>query len=158
MTLKVNLCPFKENACFPCTIILKLNHLQKKILILEAVRERGESSELPKYRITLDISTQLRRKWGAFWPLREQLHKLDIKGVACDSKPMHFLSNSVNISSRSASFPFCVCAEKKSGTQPWLCKGETNRVTRAEPPTQDVKYRPFSHVSTKQLSIVCHNS
>ncbi len=83
-----------------------------------------------------------------------------IKGVIYDSDPIHFLSNSENISSRSTSFPFCVCAEKKAGVhiQPWLCKRETDRVARVESPTQDVKYRRFSHVSTKHFSITCHNS
>uniref|UniRef100_A0A8D0ANI7 TBC1 domain family member 24 n=1 Tax=Sander lucioperca TaxID=283035 RepID=A0A8D0ANI7_SANLU len=39
-----------------------------------------------------------------------------------DVKPIQFLSNAVNISSRSPSFLFSVCAENKSGvnTQPWL--------------------------------------
>ncbi len=38
-----------------------------------------------------------------------------IKGVVCDSNPKHFLSNSANISSRSASCLLCACAEKESG-------------------------------------------
>ncbi len=37
---------------------------------------------------------------------------LTLKGVVCKSNPIHFLSNSANISSRSAGCPFCVCAEK----------------------------------------------
>ncbi len=59
-----------------------------------------------------------------------------IKSVVCNSNPIHFfLSNSENISSRSACCPFCVCAENKFGvhTQPWLCKWETNRVCQTEP-------------------------
>ncbi len=68
----------------------------------------------------------------------------------CVPAPAHAVrytfSNSVNIPSRFASFPFCVSAEKKSGvhTQPWLRKWETNRAARTEPPTrshsQVVKY------------------
>ncbi len=50
---------------------------------------------------------------------------------------------------------FCsVCVLKKwSGvhTQPWLCKLETDRAAQVEPPTQDVKYRHFSHVSTEHF-------
>ena len=43
-----------------------------------------------------------------------------LKGRVSDPNPIHFLSNSFNVSSRSASGPFCVCAENKSGdyTQP----------------------------------------
>ncbi len=37
----------------------------------------------------------------------------DMKGAVYDSNPKQFLSNAENISSRSASFPFCVRAEKK---------------------------------------------
>ncbi len=46
------------------------------------------------------------------------------------------MSNSANISSQSASFPFCVCAEKKVSvhTQPWLCKWESNRVALSHQP------------------------
>ncbi len=37
-----------------------------------------------------------------------------VKGVVCSTHPIHFLSNSANVSSRSASCPFCACAEKKN--------------------------------------------
>ncbi len=80
-------------------------------------------------------------------------HSITLK--VYDSNPIHFLSNSDTISSLSASFLFCVCTEKKSSVhkQPWLCKWETNRVARVEPPTQDVKYAlAVLHTS------VCHNS
>ncbi len=83
------------------------------------------------------------------WPLTTNL-----KSVVYDSILKHFLSNSENISSRSTSFPFCVCAVKKQSgvhAKPWLCKKETNRVSRVEPPTQDVKHRRFSCVSTKHF-------
>ncbi len=35
-----------------------------------------------------------------------------LKGVVCNSNPIHFWSNSANISSRSTRCAFCVCAEK----------------------------------------------
>ncbi len=44
---------------------------------------------------------------------KRQLLTHILKGVVYNSNPIHFLSSSENISSRSASFPFCVCAEKK---------------------------------------------
>lgn len=37
--------PLKENVRFPCTIIFKMHHLQKKILTLKAVREQEKSGE-----------------------------------------------------------------------------------------------------------------
>ncbi len=54
--------------------------------------------------------------------------QLVFKGVVCNSNPIHFLSNSVNMSTWSTSFPFCVCTEKQAAvhTQSWLCKRETN--------------------------------
>lgn len=36
-----------------------------------------------------------------------------LKGIVSDSIPIHFFSNSVNISPQSYSCPFCVCAEKE---------------------------------------------
>ncbi len=79
---------------------------------------------------------------------RLKMHRHDthnvFKCVVYDSNPKQFLSDSVNISSRSASFLFC--------------KRETSRVSRVEPPAQDVKYRRFNRVSTKHLGIICHNS
>ncbi len=36
-----------------------------------------------------------------------------VKGVVYDSNPIHFCSNSANISSQTASFLLCVCAEEK---------------------------------------------
>ncbi len=72
-----------------------------------------------------------------------------LKGAVCNSDPIHFLSNSANISSWPACFPFCVCAEKKSGvhTRPWLCKQETNSMAQTGLPTrshsQVVKCRRF---------------
>ncbi len=63
------------------------------------------------------------------WPI-----KTDIFGVVYNSYPIHFSSNSVNISSWSASCPFCVCTEKSAvHTQPWLCKRETNRAAWTKP-------------------------
>ncbi len=55
-------------------------------------------------------------------PFHTNVLLLYLKVVVSDSNPKHFLSNSVNISWRSASCPFCVCAEKQSGvhTQPVL--------------------------------------
>ena len=54
--------PFNENVCFPRTITFKLHHLQKKILILRAARERRQSNpnDTTNYRIIAAISTQLR--------------------------------------------------------------------------------------------------
>lgn len=52
-----------------------------------------------------------------------------------DCNPIHYLSNSANVSSRSANALFCVCAlKKKSGVcaQPWLCNCETNKVAETE--------------------------
>ncbi len=74
-------------------------------------------------------------EWEHFWKVKHLATLHFFKSVVCYSIPFHFLSNSVNISSPSASCPFCVCTEKKSGvhTQPWLCKWETNRVARTEP-------------------------
>lgn len=39
------------------------------------------------------------------------IHKL-IKGIISDSNPIHFLSDSANISSQSSSCPFSLCTEK----------------------------------------------
>ncbi len=69
-----------------------------------------------------------KRLWdGKTFGIHVSLAKL-LKGVVCNSNSIHFLSNSANISSRSASGPFCVCSEKKSNvhTQPWFCKWETD--------------------------------
>ncbi len=75
-----------------------------------------------------------------------------LKRVVYNCNPIHFLSNSENTSSQSTLCSVCVL-KKKSGvhTQPWLCKQETNRVAWVEPPTQDVKYQHFSHISTKHF-------
>ncbi len=70
--------------------------------------------------------------------------KKKIKGVVYQ---INFLSNSENIP-RHGPLTFCsVCTLKKqSGVhiQPWLCKRQTNRVARVEPPSQVIKYRHFS--------------
>ncbi len=79
------------------------------------------------------------------------------KGVVYDCNPIHFLSDSENISSRSARFPFCVHAERK------VCCSYTAALAlqtgnKPESPTQVVKCRRFSCVSTEHFSIICHNS
>ncbi len=99
------------------------------------------------------------RTVGSLWYLCHH-HSVILKGVVYDSKPIHFLLNSENISSRFACFLFGVRWTKSLVfiQQPWLCKRETNTVSQVEPPTQVVNYQRFSRVSTKHFGIVRHNS
>ena len=68
--------PLKDNAKRPRAIIFKLHHFQKKQLIWKQTRETPEGCDL---KIVQDTSVQLRMKKAEYWPLREQLHLLDIK-------------------------------------------------------------------------------
>ncbi len=69
------------------------------------------------YTCTQDFSYYCRSMWER---ILGELSSLTVnhyvKGAVCSSNPIHFLSNSANVSSQSASCPFCVCAEKKSSS------------------------------------------
>ncbi len=54
------------------------------------------------------VSVQTNKNNICKWQLLLPVSNTDLKGVVCESNPEHFLSNSKNISSRAASFPFCV--------------------------------------------------
>ena len=68
--------PLRDNAQYPRAIIFKLHQYQKKLHILKVAKGRLNGSSL---RVVTDISAQLRSKRAAFWPVREQLHRLNIK-------------------------------------------------------------------------------
>ena len=62
----------------PRPIIFSVSNFQTKLQILKDGTKRWANGREPsKYRIVPDISQQLRKKRDAFWPLREQLHKLN---------------------------------------------------------------------------------
>lgn len=66
----------------PRTMIFRLYHLQKKVSIVGAAKSNAlELSNFPsaKPRISEDLSVRLRKVRDQDWPLRQQLHKRDIK-------------------------------------------------------------------------------
>ncbi|CAL1593144.1 unnamed protein product [Knipowitschia caucasica] len=68
--------PVSDNARYPRAIIFKLHHFQKKLYIQRGAREPAEGGKL---RIVPDMSSMVRARRRAFWPLREQLHQMNIK-------------------------------------------------------------------------------
>ena len=66
----------REDQKYPRAIIFKMNHFQKKLAILKATKDTLKEG---KYRIVPDMSDRLRRRRNDFWPLREQLHAMEIK-------------------------------------------------------------------------------
>lgn len=73
----------KKNARYARGIIFRVQNMQTKHKILQAVKVRRTQDtsfeeEKSKYRIVPDISLQMRKRRDAFWPLRERLHKLNI--------------------------------------------------------------------------------
>ncbi len=84
-----------------------------------------------------------------------------VKAVIYDSNPKHFLSNSESISSRSASFLFCVCTERKSLVfihSPHSVNRKQTECLGLSRQPRYVKYCHFSRVSTKHLGIVRQSS
>lgn len=64
------------------TVIFKLFHLRKRDAILKAAKTKTlELSDIPgvTLRISEDISVRRRKLRDQYWPLREQLHKRNIK-------------------------------------------------------------------------------
>lgn len=59
----------KSNAKYPRAIIFKLHHWKQ-------TREKREGCNL---KIVMDSSALLRKKIAEFWPLREQLHQMNMK-------------------------------------------------------------------------------
>ncbi|XP_034545240.1 uncharacterized protein LOC117816948 [Notolabrus celidotus] len=68
--------PIKDNAKHPRAIIFKLHHFQKKLQILKQAKGRQDGSN---FRVVTDMSAQTRARRAEFWPLREQLHRLNVK-------------------------------------------------------------------------------
>lgn len=70
-----------------------------------------------------------------------------IKGASGDCNPIHFLSNSANIASRSANCSFWVCAEKKSvvRTRPRLCKLKQMKQTKRLRSSHTVLFQAISN-------------
>lgn len=68
----------KSDAKFPRTVVFKVHHYQKKVEILRAVGKAGPRVGDQTVRIVQDMSIQLRRKRSEFWPLIQQLRKLQI--------------------------------------------------------------------------------
>lgn len=68
--------PMREAAKYPRAIIFKMHHFQKKLYIWRGSRGPRDGSNV---RVVPDMSTSVREKRREFWPLRDQLHQMNIK-------------------------------------------------------------------------------
>lgn len=66
----------KDNVKHPRAIIFKLHHYHKKLEIWKKTRGGQEGCN---FKVVMDMLIQLRRKRAEMWPLREQLHRLNLK-------------------------------------------------------------------------------
>ncbi|CAM4686592.1 unnamed protein product [Leuciscus chuanchicus] len=66
----------RHDTGYPRAIIFKLHHYQKKLYIWKGTRRQIEGCN---FKVVPDMSVAVREKRKAFWPLREQLHQIDIK-------------------------------------------------------------------------------
>lgn len=66
----------KDNVKHPRAITFELHHHHKKLEIWKKTRGGQEGCN---FKEVTDISIQLRKKRAETWPLREQLHRLNLK-------------------------------------------------------------------------------
>lgn len=99
------------------TVIFKLFHLRKRDAILKAARTKtlvlSDISNVT-LRISEDISVRRRKLRDQYWPLREQLHKRNIKTrvrnpgtllVWIDEQPLKFQSLEMAVDNLKPNFP-----------------------------------------------------
>ena len=67
---------FRADQRYPRDIIFKMRDYQRKCDIFAAAKTSLTDG---KYRVMPDLSDRLRRRRAAFWPLREQIHAMDLK-------------------------------------------------------------------------------
>lgn len=68
--------PMRDTSEYPRAIIFKLHHYQKNVYIWRGTRGQLQGCNL---RVVSDMSAMVRAKKKEFWPLREQLHLINVK-------------------------------------------------------------------------------